>query len=209
MFPKLYFITKALHIRAVISNGHYANETWDWEHAPKVEGVKIQLRHLSKIHFSLLRGVDPQCCYICQLHDSAANPTNLLITHNWFHITHQFGLDRLGSVRTRLGAVRIVWAVCDEHSKSGQWKRNLPILRFLFALVCFLRCFCFCFGFGFIASWRRAVKVICRHKMSTYGAHVNQNIMDQIRSNNNSRSRHNSDSSSCFFLLIKELPKWP
>lgn len=26
MFPKLYFIMKALHIRAVISNGHYANE---------------------------------------------------------------------------------------------------------------------------------------------------------------------------------------
>lgn len=102
VFPKLYFIMKALHIRAVISNRHYANELiasqthWEIGNKNKKKEWKFGYGIYQKYIFhSFWWGVDPRWCYICQLHDSAANPTNLLITHNWFHITHQFGLLRL------------------------------------------------------------------------------------------------------------------
>lgn len=147
MFPKLYFIMKALHIRAVISNGHYANEfipsQTHWEignmrHNNNNKEWKFGYGIYQKyiFHFFLLWwGVDPRWCYICQLHDSAVNPTNLLITHNWFHITHQFSLVRLSSVRLSLR-----WAL-----QKRPMKAKSPDLKISFCFSLFSSLFLFRF----------------------------------------------------------------
>lgn len=71
----------------------------------------------------------------------AGNLTNLLISHNWFHITHQ------QQFRFRLSELQLQLQMS---SKRGQWKRNLPSeISFLVAFVSF--------------RWRWSVKVICRH----------------------------------------------
>lgn len=85
--------------------------------------------------FLLWWGVDPRWCYICQLHDSAANPTNLLITHNWFHITHQFSLVRLSSVRLSLR-----WAL-----QKRPMKAKSPDLKISFCFSLFSSLFLFRF----------------------------------------------------------------